>query len=155
MPASRSPSGITPTRQGPTPTTRRIDEIERRFFDYKARGIPFGPDDGTIAPWAAVASLPFAPEIVIPTLRHFTESYPQLRGEYGLMCSLNHTFGNGSGDTDGWHSVHHYGLDQGPIILMIENYRSGSIWRWMKQCPYLIKGLRSAGFANGWLSTLS
>ena len=146
--------GITAS-DGPGPTTRRIDGIQRRFYDYKARGIPFGPDDGTIAPWAAVASLPFAPEIVVPTLRHFTQSYPQMRGEYGLMCSLNHTFGNGSGDRDGWYSGHHYGLDQGPIILMIENYRSESIWRWMKQCPYLISGLRLGGFANGWLSALA
>ena len=41
------------------------------FFDYIARGVPYGPDDGTIAPWAVVASLPFAPEIVLPTIKHF------------------------------------------------------------------------------------
>lgn len=145
--------GITAS-DGPGPATRRIDGVERRFFDYKARGIPYGPDDGTVAPWAMVASLPFAPEIVVPSLRHFTEAYPQMRGEYGLMCSLNRTFGDGSREEDGWHSAHHYGLDQGPIILMIENYRSESLWRWMKQCPYLISGLRRAGFANGWLATI-
>jgi hypothetical protein len=44
---------------------------ERRFFDYTARGAPYGPDDGTIAPWAVVASLPFAPEIVLPTIKNF------------------------------------------------------------------------------------
>ncbi len=144
--------GITAS-DGPGPATRRIDGIERRFFDYKARGIPFGPDDGTVAPWAAVASLPFAPEIVLPTLRYFTETHPEIRGEYGLMCSLNRTFRKGSDDGDGWHSEHHYGLDQGPIILMIENFRSDFVWRLMRQCPYLVMGLRRAGFANGWLST--
>ena len=144
--------GITAS-DGPGPTTRRIDGVDRRFFDYKARGVPFGPDDGTVAPWAAVASLPFAPEIVMPTLRHFTEAYPQMRGEYGLMCSLNRTFGKGSRGVDGWHSEYHYGLDQGPIILMIENYRSESIWQLMKRCPYLIRGLRRGGFENGWLAT--
>ena len=39
-----------------------------RFFDYVARGVPFGPDDGTLAPWAVAASLPFAPEVVAPTM---------------------------------------------------------------------------------------
>ena len=144
--------GITAS-DGPGPTTRRVDGIERRFFDYRARGIPYGPDDGTVAPWAVVASLPFAPEIVLPTLRHFGEAYPQMMGEYGLRCSFNHTFGNTSEGTHGWHSERYYGLDQGPIILMIENYRSGLIWSWMKRSPYLVTGLRRAGFANGWLST--
>ena len=143
--------GITAS-DGPGPATRRIDGIERRFFDYRARGIPYGPDDGTVAPWAVVASLPFAPEIVMPTIRHFLDAYPEIMGEYGLMCSLNRTFRNGSGDTNGWHSEGYYGIDQGPIVLMIENYRSGLPWQWMKRCPYLVTGLRRAGFANGWLS---
>ncbi|MEO7158852.1 MAG: glucoamylase family protein [Vicinamibacterales bacterium] len=56
---------------GPGPATRAIDGRPRRFFDYVARGVPYGPDDGTIAPWACVASLPFAPDIVRPTVRHF------------------------------------------------------------------------------------
>jgi hypothetical protein len=144
--------GITAS-DGPGPAIRRIDGIERRFFDYRARSVPYGPDDGTIAPWAAVASLPFAPEIVLPTIEHFGEAYPQMMGEYGLRCSFNPTFGSGTNDKHGWHSGRYYGLDQGPIILMIENYRSGLLWNLMKQCPYLVTGLRRAGFANGWLST--
>ncbi|HVR78883.1 MAG TPA: glucoamylase family protein [Acidimicrobiia bacterium] len=146
--------GITAS-DGPGPITRRIDGIERHFYDYKARGIPWGPDDGTIAPWAAVASLPFAPEIVLPTLRHFDRTYPQMMGRYGVRCSFNPTFGNESGDTYGWHSERYFGLDQGPIILMIENYQSDLLWRWMKRCPYLITGLRRAGFDGSWLSTTS
>jgi hypothetical protein len=144
--------GITAS-DGPGPATRRIDGIERHFFDYRARGIPYGPDDGTVAPWAVVASLPFAPEIVLPTIRHLLDAYPEMMGDYGLMCSLNRTFRDGSGDGEGWHSNGYYGLDQGPIILMIENYRSGLPWGWMKRCPYLVEGLRRAGFAGGWLAT--
>ena len=139
--------GITAS-DGPGPAIRRIDGVERRFFDYRARGIPYGPDDGTVAPWAVVASLPFAPEIVLPTIRNFIDVYPEMIGEYGLMCSLNGTFGNASGDADGWYSQGYYGLDQGPIVLMIENYRSGLPWRLMKGCPYLVTGLRRAGFAS-------
>jgi hypothetical protein len=146
--------GITAS-DGPGQITRRIDGIERRFHDYRARGVPWGPDDGTIAPWAVVASLPFAPEIVLPTLRYFDRTYPQMMGPYGVRCSFNPTFGNGSGDTYGWHSEGYFGLDQGPIILMIENYRSGLLWQWMKRCPYLITGLRRAGFDSGWLSATS
>ncbi len=52
---------------GPGWLKRVVDGVERQFFDYVARGAPFGPDDGTVAPWVAAASLPFAPEIVIPT----------------------------------------------------------------------------------------
>ena len=67
--------GITAS-DGPGWTVRTINGIERRFFDYIARGAPYGPDDGTIAPWAVVASLPFAPEIVLPTIRNFADHGP-------------------------------------------------------------------------------
>lgn len=144
--------GITAS-DGPGPAVLKIDGRLRRFYDYRARSIPYGPDDGTIAPWAAVASLPFAPEIVLPTIRHFDEAYPQMMSKYGFRCSFNPTFRDGSRYRQGWHSQGFYGLDQGPIILMIENYRSGFLWRLMKRCPYLVTGLRRAGFANGWLST--
>jgi hypothetical protein len=143
--------GITAS-DGPGPAIRRIDGVVRNFFDYRARGIPFGPDDGTVAPWAVVASLPFAPEIVVPTIRNLLDTYPEMMGDYGLMCSLNRTFRNGADGDAGWHSNGYYGLDQGPIILMIENHRSGLPWEWMKRSPYIVKGLRRAGFAGGWLS---
>ena len=64
--------GITAS-DGPGRRRCKIDGVERRFFDYEARGAPYGPDDGTIAPWAVVASLPFAPEIVLPTIEHFDQ----------------------------------------------------------------------------------
>ena len=59
--------GITAS-DGPGPDTIKVSGIERQFFDYLGRGVPYGPDDGTLAPWAVVASLPFAPEIVLPAL---------------------------------------------------------------------------------------
>ena len=62
--------GITAS-DGPGELLRSLNGRERRFFDYLARGVPYGPDDGTIAPWAVVASLRFAPEIVLPTLDYF------------------------------------------------------------------------------------
>jgi len=142
--------GITAS-DGPGPAIHRIEGIERRFYDYRARSIPFGPDDGTIAPWAAIASLPFAPEIVLPALQHFDDAYPEMTSHYGFKCSFNPTFEGDGKSPRGWISKGYYGLDQGPIILMIENFRSGLPWRLMRQCPSVVTGLRRAGFGNGWL----
>ena len=61
---------------GPGPAVLTVDGVQRTFYDYIARGAPFGPDDGTIAPWAVVTSLPFAPEIVIKTIRHALARLP-------------------------------------------------------------------------------
>ena len=96
------------------------------------------------------ASLPFAPEIVLPTLGHCEKAYPHMENEYGLVCSFNPTF-SVPGSKHGWISRDHFALDQGPVILMIENYRTGLIWNLMRRCPYLVAGLRRAGFKGGWL----
>ncbi len=136
---------------GPGSATRRIQGIERSFFNYVARGVPYGPDDGTIAPWAVVASLPFAPEIVLPTVWHLQDGYQQVTGEYCFRCSFNLTFPNETDPGAGWTSPYHFGINLGPVVLMCENYRSGMLWRLMRACPYVITGLRRAGFASGWL----
>ena len=141
--------GITASN-GPGPATRRISGVTRRFRGYLARGVPHGPDDGTLAPWAVAASLPFAPEIVIPALAHCETAYPRMENEYGLVCSFNPTFPV-AGSTHGWMSTDHFALDQGPVILMIENYRSGLIWRLLRRVPAVVAGLRRAGFTGGWL----
>jgi hypothetical protein len=125
--------------------------IERQFYGYVARGVPFGPDDGTLAPWAVVASLPFAPEIVLPALRHVRDAHPEALSEDGLLTSFNPTFDGGDGTRRGWRSPEHLGLDQAPVVLMIENYRSGFLWRLMRECPAIVTGLRRAGFRKGWL----
>jgi len=137
---------------GPGRAVRQIAGVKRRFFDYVARGVPDGPDDGTVAPWAVVASLPYAPEIVLPTVRHFKEVYPQITGKYCLKCSFNLTFPQESEGKPGWTSAYHYGINLGPVVLACENFRSGLPWRLTRRCPYFVTGLRRAGFTNGWLS---
>jgi hypothetical protein len=117
--------------------------------------VPNGPDDGTLAPWAVAASLPFAPEIVLPTLEHCSKMYPNMEDRYGLVCSVNPTFPSRRSGRSGWISKDHFALDQGPVILMIENYRSGLIWRLMRSCAYVVRGLSRAGFTGGWLTGLS
>ena len=143
--------GITAS-DGPGPGTIKVDDRERQFFDYLARGVPNGPDDGTIAPWAVVASLPFAPEIVLPTIDYFI-NHVELKTEdrCGFKATFNATHPDRSNNPFGWVSPWQYGLNQGPIVLMIENYRSGLLWRLMRNCPYVVSGLRRAGFTGGWL----
>ncbi|HEX4056093.1 MAG TPA: glucoamylase family protein [Tepidisphaeraceae bacterium] len=142
--------GITAS-DGPGPVTRTIKGIERQFFGYDARGVPDGPDDGSIAPWAVIASLPFAPEIVLPALEYFETLRLREKNPYGFKATFNLTFTGKSDSKQPWVSPFHFGLNQGPIVLMIENYRTGLLWRLMRQCPYLAIGLRRAGFAGGWL----
>ena len=143
--------GITAS-DGPGPSTRKIDGVDRVFFDYKARGAPYGPDDGTLAPWAVIASLPFAPEIVLPATRYFIDDVHLEKAEcYGFKASFNPSYPVKSGSEVGWVSLWNYGLNQGPIVLMIENHRSGLVWRFIRQCPYFVAGLRRAGFSGGWL----
>jgi hypothetical protein len=143
--------GITAS-DGPGPAILKVDGVERRFFDYVARGAPHGPDDGTIAPWAAVASLPFAPEIVLPTVRYFTEEVKLKQADsYGFKATFNPTYPVNSENPYGWVSPWNFGLNQGPIVFMIENRRTGLVWRLMRECPYIVNGLRRAGFTGGWL----
>ncbi len=137
--------------EGPGPKELIIDGVKRVFFDYVARGVPDGPDDGTLAPWAVVASLPFAPEIVLPTLEHFNEIEVGVDHPYGLEATFNPTFPDEKCRDCGWLSPWHFGINEGPIVLMIENYRTELLWRLMKKCPHLVNGLRRAGFEGGWL----
>lgn len=144
--------GITAS-EGPGPDIIKINGIDRQFFDYEGRGVPYGPDDGTLAPWALVASLPFAPEIVLPALHHCIHQAKMTEfNSYGFKASFNPTHPGAPGNPYGWWvSPWHYGLNQGPIVLMIENYRTGLLWQLARKSPYIAKGLRRAGFRGGWL----
>ena len=138
---------------GPGPAVLDVNGVRRVFYDYTARGVPGGPDDGTISPWAVVASLPFAPEIVIGTVRHAIERL-RLKGRspYGFDASFNPTYPDDKHrNLHGWVSPWIFGLNQGPIIMMIENFQSELIWKRVRECPYIATGLRRAGFRGGWL----
>ena len=145
--------GITAS-EGPGPETLKLDGVERTFFDYLGRGVPYGPDDGTLAPWAVVASLPFAPEIVLPAI-DFCIHQAKLKesNAYGFKASFNPTHPGEAGNPFGWWvSPWHFGLNQGPIVLMIENHASGLVWRLMRGCRPIREGLQRAGFTGGWLA---
>lgn len=108
---------------------------------YLARGAP-PPynDDGTIAPTAAGGSMAFTPEESIAALRFMYDNYRMsLWSEYGFRDAFNLTVN--------WWATDVIGIDQGPIIIMIENYRSNKVWRVFMQNPYVQAGLARAGFA--------
>lgn len=134
---------------GPGPQAVRVRGRERRFFEYAARGVPFGPDDGTIAPAAALASLPFAPALALSAVRHFLELYPEWKDTWRLPSGFNRSAPGA--DSRGWISEGYFGLDQGLVVLMIENYRSGLIWKLMRNSLPIRTGLKRAGFTGGWL----
>jgi hypothetical protein len=143
--------GITAS-DGPGPAERLIDGIKRQFFDYIGRGAPDGIDDGTLAPWAVAASLPFAPDIVAPAVHGYVHKLKlHDMHRYGFRATFNPTFG-GTDGAFGWKSPWHYGLNVGPIVAMIENHYTGMLWRLMRCVPWLVGGLRKAGFDGGWLS---
>jgi predicted esterase len=124
------------------------------FNGYDARGVAadYKVDDGTIAPTAVGGSVPFAPEICLPALENMWKTYgTQLVGRYGFKDAFNPSFTFDPSCPNGWFDVDYLGIDQGPIVLMMENYRSGLIWNLMRKNPYIVAGLKRAGFAGGWL----
>jgi hypothetical protein len=128
-----------------------VNGIERQFYGYHARGAPYGPDDGTVAPWVVVASLPFAPEIVIPTVRAMARLDLGATKRYGFKPSFNQTYAVPDSPTGWWVTPYHFGIDQGPVILMIENYRTGLIWNIMRRSP-LRRGRPAPGGLPGRLA---
>jgi len=146
---------------GPANKTLTIGGKSRQFQTYNARGAALGDerDDGTIAPTAAGGAVPFAPELAIPALLEMRKTYGvKLFGTYGFLDAFNPTF-NASGQQEtgtvdpqlGWFDVDYLGIDQGPILAMIENYRTGFVWRVMRGNAHIIRGLQHAGFTGGWL----
>lgn len=144
---SRDFWGVT-AGDGPSAPEIREDGRDRRFFGYMSRGVPYGPDDGTIAPWAMLAALPFAADAALAGTRRLLETWPQVCTRDRFSSGFNPTLREGSG---GWLSDGWYGLDQGLLVMMIENHRTGLIWQLMRRCAWIRDGLRRAGFEGGWL----
>jgi hypothetical protein len=136
---------------GPGHRTPSGTKALHQFFGYAARGAPFGPDDGTLSGASTLASLPFAPELALRAARCMIERYPEMLPANRFASAFNPTFGDPGGSPAAWVSRGHFGLDQGIVVMMIENYRTGLIWRLMRECGYLVEGLRQAGFRGGWL----
>jgi hypothetical protein len=109
---------------------------------YAARGAnPVQNDDGTIAPTAAGSSMPFTPEYSLPALRYLYDQFrTNLWTAYGFRDAFNLRAN--------WWGADVLGIDQGPMVIMIENYRSQSVWRTFMQNPEVERGLHRAGFTG-------
>lgn len=147
---------------GPGNVRATIDGRDREFHAYWARAAAAGEirDDGTIAPTAVGGSVPFAPEITIPALRAMRDGTGgNLYAQYGFKDAFNFTLdvpGVAQRGTTvpgvGWFNDDYLGIDQGPILLMIDNHRTGFVWALMRQNPHIVRGLCRAGFTGGWLA---
>jgi hypothetical protein len=112
------------------------------YAGYNARGAPPAQnDDGTLAPTAPSGSLPFAAEVCLPALRNL---YAQFRTNilcsYGMRDAFNLSAN--------WWDPDVIGIDEGPILLMAENYRTQRVWQRFMSVPEIQLGLASAGFTN-------
>jgi len=150
---------------GPSSAQAEVNGEMRQFQMYSARGASalYVNDDGTIPPTAVGGSLPFAPEITIPALMEMAERFPGdlWTDDFGFRDAFNLSFRdtnaqikrNSEVTDQGWFDHDYLGIDQGPIVVMAENLRSGLVWQTLKKSPYLIRGLQRAGFQGGWLET--
>ena len=147
---------------GPLDKTLQVAGRAVTFHTYHARGAARGDvrDDGTIAPTAAASSIAFTPEISIPAIEAMATRYgANLYTNYGFLDSFNPTLKrtdvplqHGRIDPQlGWFDGDYLGIDQGPIVVMIENWRTGLVWETMKKNPHIVRGLKRAGFTGGWL----
>ncbi|MDX1911880.1 MAG: glucoamylase family protein, partial [Saprospiraceae bacterium] len=105
------------------------------------------------------SSIPFAPEVCLPALEAMWKRWPV--GKYGFFDGYNETFTELEKSPKAqpgypfWVDKDYLGIDQGPIVLMIENYRSNFLWDLMKRNPYIVRGLKRAGFTGGWLEKVN
>ena len=145
---------------------KSVNGIERQFMGYSARGVSSSRvvDDGTIVPAAAGGSVTFAPEVTIAALMNMKAEYGErLYTRYGFKDAFNPSFTfvelrSGSGTVHpklGWVATDHLGIDQGPILAMMENHRSGLVWRTMRKNPHIVRGLKRIGFKGGWLDAVA
>ena len=147
---------------GPQNTTQDYRGEQRQFFHYRTRGAGLFEafDDGTIAPTAAVSSIVFAPEVVIPATQEMHKRFGDyIYSSYGFLDSFNPSFNYDiplkTGrmlPNRGWVAGDYIGIDQGAIVTMIANYRNEFVWNVMKKNKYLRTGLERAGFSGGWLT---
>lgn len=98
--------------------------------------------DGTIAPAGAAGSIVFAPEDVISVLRNYYENYPDLWGKYGFKDSYNLDM------KKEWYNNDFVGIDKGITLLMVENYRTGLIWRLFMKNKYVQEGIKRLGITT-------
>jgi hypothetical protein len=101
-------------------------------------------DNGTISPTAALSSLPYAPQEVMQVLRHFLSAHGErLWGRYGFVDAFC--------EQRDWYASTYISIDQGPIVVMMENHRTGLLWKLFMSVPEVQGGLQRLGFTGPYL----
>jgi hypothetical protein len=101
-------------------------------------------DLGVISPTAALSSFPFTPEQSMAAMKHwYYDMKDKLWGPYGFYDAFS--------ETANWYKPHYLAIDQGPIVVMMENYRSGLLWNLFMSCDEIKQGLTKLGFESPWL----
>jgi hypothetical protein len=150
---------------GPSTPRQRVAGRRQSFYGYAARGAPWGPDDGTLSGPSVLSSLVFAPELVLPALRKMLARGAVPDDTVARASGYNDTVRTDPAAGEpvdgepadgapaaGWVSGGSFGLDQGMIVLMVENFRSGLPWRLLRGSAPIRAGLHRAGFRGGWLA---
>ena len=119
------------------------------FSGYAARGVTSGPDDGTLVPWAAAACMAHAPEAALAGVQAMLKTYPRALSDGRFVGALNPSLPGD--DASGWVAPACFGIDQGLVVMMIENARSGLIWELTRNSSVVKRGLKKLGFKGGWL----
>ena len=126
---------------------------QRRFSAMPRAARPSARTTGRSRRGRVSHRCPFAPEICLPALRQLQERYPGVIDNFRMPSGFNPSLANRRGfGPSGWVSEGHYGLDQGIVVMMIENHRSRLIWDLMRSNQHIRLGLSKAGFTGGWLS---
>ncbi len=108
---------------------------------YSAHAPDENSDLGVISPTAALSSFPYTPDQSMAALKHwYYDMNDKLWGSYGFYDAFS--------ETDKWYPQQYLAIDQGPIPVMIENYRSGLLWKLFMSCPEVKAGLTKLGFVS-------
>lgn len=135
--------------EGPRGEHVKRDGRTQDFLGYAARGVTCSPDDGTLVPWAAAACLAHAPDEALAGLHAMLEAYPRALHGGRFAGAINPSLPGD--DAAGWVAPACFGIDQGLVVMMIENARSGLIWELTRRSAVFSRGLKGLGFKGSWL----
>lgn len=111
---------------------------------YAAHAPSAEEDRGVISPTAALSSFPYTPKQSMAAMRHwYDDKKDQLFGPYGFYDAFN--------ETASWYKPWYLAIDQGPAVVMMENYRTGLLWKLFMSCPEVKTGLNKLGFESPWI----
>jgi hypothetical protein len=112
---------------------------------YAAHAPEEEKDLGVISPTAALSSFPYTPVQSMAAMKHwYYDMKDKLWGPYGFYDAFS--------ETANWYIPHYLAIDQGPVVVMMENYRTGLLWKLFMSCPEIIAGLKKLGFESPYLN---